>query len=211
VLKKGYATIWDQCSQEVGYKLEASNNWDCIQWEQSLHNLITKIERICVGFDYHKQDICNLLQALKSLFLHTRGKRESVEESSRNFKSLWDRVEAFGGLPGIQEGPINGLLKLPGRVWDPDNVTDKEFEAAENEVAKGVKAALLISRANKVRYWQLKEQLSTNYLLDTNQYPNTFKKVRINLGNYQGVKPSQPGGDVCVFLTSSYDWVTVSA
>ena len=32
-LKKGYATIWDQCSQEVRGKLEASNNWDWIQRE----------------------------------------------------------------------------------------------------------------------------------------------------------------------------------
>ncbi len=29
-LKKGYATIWDQCSQKLRNKLEASINWDCI-------------------------------------------------------------------------------------------------------------------------------------------------------------------------------------
>ncbi len=32
-LKKGYATIWDQCSQEICDKLEASNDWDHIQRE----------------------------------------------------------------------------------------------------------------------------------------------------------------------------------
>jgi hypothetical protein len=86
------------------------------------------------------------MQALKTLFLHTQGERESVEEYSRNFKSLWDTVEAFGGLPGMQKGLVKkGLLKLPGRVWNPDKVTDKEFEDAENEVAEVVKAALLIS------------------------------------------------------------------
>ncbi len=106
-LKKGYAMIWDQCSQEVCDKLEASNNWDRIQREQCLQNLIAKIERICVGFDDHKQEIFNLVQALKTLFLHTQGERESVEEYSRNFKSLWDTVEAFGGLPGMQKGLIN--------------------------------------------------------------------------------------------------------
>ena len=44
-LKKGYATVCDQCSQEVQDKLEASDDWDCIQQEQLLHELITKIER----------------------------------------------------------------------------------------------------------------------------------------------------------------------
>ncbi len=104
-------------------------------------------------------------------------------------------VEAFRGSQGMQKGLIDRLLKLLGRVRDPDKVTAKEFEAAENEVAEAVKAALLISGANKARYWQLKEQLATNYLLGSNQYPNTFKKATIILVNYQGAKPSQPGGD----------------
>ncbi len=96
VLKKSYTMTWDQCSQEVHDKLEAGNDWDQIQWGQSLHKLIAKIERICVGFNNHKQEIFNLVQAFKTLFLLTQGDRESVEEYSRNFKSLWDTVEAFG-------------------------------------------------------------------------------------------------------------------
>jgi hypothetical protein len=31
MLKKGYAMVYDQCSQEVKDKLEATNNWECIQ------------------------------------------------------------------------------------------------------------------------------------------------------------------------------------
>jgi hypothetical protein len=53
----------------------------------------------------------------------------------------------------MQKGLISGFLKLLGRVGDPDNVTAIEFKAAEDEVAKAVKAALLISGANKARYW----------------------------------------------------------
>ena len=33
MLKKGYATIWDQCSLEVRNKLEASNDWERTQRE----------------------------------------------------------------------------------------------------------------------------------------------------------------------------------
>ncbi len=76
------------------------------------------------------------MQALKTLFLHTQGERESVEEYSRNFKSLWDKVEAFKGFPGMQKGLISGLRKLPGRAGDPDNVMTKEFKAAEDEVPR---------------------------------------------------------------------------
>jgi hypothetical protein len=55
ILKKGYAMVYDQCSQEVKDKLEATNDWECIQQDQSLHELIhQKVEWICIVFDDHK-------------------------------------------------------------------------------------------------------------------------------------------------------------
>jgi hypothetical protein len=45
LLKKGYAMVYGQCLQEVRDKLESVDNWDRIQQEQSLHELITKIEK----------------------------------------------------------------------------------------------------------------------------------------------------------------------
>ena len=109
-LKKGFVTVWDQCSLEVHNKLEASNDWERTQREQSLHELISKIERICVGFDDHNQELFNLVQALKTLFLYTQTNKETAEEYMRNFKSLWDTIKAFGGSPGLQQGLVEGLL-----------------------------------------------------------------------------------------------------
>jgi hypothetical protein len=83
-LKKGYATVYDQCSQEVRDKLEAMDNWDKMQRDQSLHELIQKIERICVGFDDYKQEVFNLVQALKMLFLFTQGEKDTVDEYGCN-------------------------------------------------------------------------------------------------------------------------------
>jgi hypothetical protein len=79
-LKKGYATIYDQCLQEVTDKLEATDNWETKQRDQSLHKLITKIERICMSFDDHNQEVFNLVQALKMLFLYSQSDKETVEE-----------------------------------------------------------------------------------------------------------------------------------
>ena len=92
-------------------KLKATKDWETVvKKEQSLHELISKIECICVGFDDHKQEIFNLVQALKTLFLYTQTDKETVEEYTRNFKSLWDTVEVFGGSPGLQKGLVEGLL-----------------------------------------------------------------------------------------------------
>ena len=71
-LKKGLSTVYDQCSQDVRDKLESSDGWETVQTDQSLHELILKIERICVGFDNHKQEVYNLVQAMKTLFLYNQ-------------------------------------------------------------------------------------------------------------------------------------------
>ncbi len=53
-LKRAFATVYEQCSTEVRDKLKGSDGWAAIEANQSLHELINKIERICVGFDDHK-------------------------------------------------------------------------------------------------------------------------------------------------------------
>jgi hypothetical protein len=78
--KKGYATMYDQCSQEIKDKLEATDNWECIQQDQSLHELIQKVKRICIGSDDHKQEVFNLVQALKMLTLYTQGEKDGVNQ-----------------------------------------------------------------------------------------------------------------------------------
>ncbi len=60
-LRKGCATVNEQCSQEVRDKLEATEDWERTQRNQILHKLIQKIERICAGFDNHKQEVFNLV------------------------------------------------------------------------------------------------------------------------------------------------------
>jgi hypothetical protein len=47
-LMKEYATVYGQCSQEVRDKLKASKDWETIQQEQLLHDLISQVEKICL-------------------------------------------------------------------------------------------------------------------------------------------------------------------
>ncbi len=143
LLKKGYVTVYDQCLQEVKDKLEAMDNWKRIQREQLLDELIMKIKRICIGFNDHKQEVFNLVQALKTLFLYTQTDRETMEEYGWNFRSFWDTVEVFGGLPGVHEGLVAGILKEPGHV-SGTSATPTKIKNVEEEASNSVKAALLI-------------------------------------------------------------------
>ena len=187
-LKKGYATVYDQCSQDVRDKLKATKDWERVQAEQSLDELIKRIERICVGFDDHKQSVFNLVQSLKALFLYSQSERETVEEFSRNFKSLWETVEAFGGSPGTHQGLVDAELGKRGLT----NPNDAELQAAESATVEQVKAALLISGADRRKFGRLKDELANDYLLGTDHYPNTLEKAARILSNYQSTNVNAP-------------------
>ena len=78
------------------------------------------------------------------------------------------------------------------KVPDPNNLTADEIAKLENEANKAVKAALLISVADKRRFGKLKDNLANNYLLGTDQYLNTFEEALRILGNYQSMKSGVP-------------------
>ncbi len=66
------------------------------------------------------------------------------------------------------------------------NATPQQRNATEESTCEAVKVALLIiSGADKHKYGKLKDELANNYLLGTNQYPNTFNKAMRILMNYQ--------------------------
>ena len=111
---------------------------------------------------------------MKTLFLYTQTEKESVEDYSCNITSLWDMAEDFGASPGIHRGLVEGrLIAKPGRISNINNITDAERAEDETQTLDAVKAALLISGANKPIYGGLKNDLGNNYLLGTEQYPDT--------------------------------------
>ena len=55
--------------------------------------------------------------------------------------------------------------------------TTTEIREAEEDASEAVKAALLISGADKTRFGRLKDELANNYLLGTDQYPATYEKA----------------------------------
>jgi hypothetical protein len=132
-LKKGFATVYEQCSREVKEKLKNTKNWEAIQREQCPHSLIQKIKRICVGFNDHKQDVFNLVQALKALFLYAQSEKDLVKEYKRNLKSLWYMVEAFGGSPGLHKGMMEVLGKDATRFANAAAPMEDKIAKMENE------------------------------------------------------------------------------
>ena len=159
-IKRGFTTVYDQCSEQAKTKLDASNGWEGILNNQELHELILKVERICVGFDNHKQDVYNLVQSLKSLMLTSQGKKETVDGYVQSFKSHWDTCTAFGASPGEHAGLVDRVLTTAAWVVDLANIQPNEQTRAVNETTESVKSAMIISGADRKRYVQLKLDLA---------------------------------------------------
>jgi hypothetical protein len=180
--------LYDQCSQEVRDKLKGTRDWEMVQATQSLDELIKKIEKVCAGFDDHKQSVFNLVQSLKTLFLYTQSEKDTVEEYVRNFRSLWDMMEAFGGSPGVHQRLVDTELRRRGIT----NPSDAQAEAAANVAIEQVKAALLINGADRRKFGKLKDELANDYLLGSDKYPDTLEKAGRILSNYQSTNTQIP-------------------
>jgi hypothetical protein len=103
-LKKGYATVYHQRSQEVQDKLKATKDWDVVQSEQSLHELIKRIEKICVGFDDHKQSVFNLVQSLKTLFLYSQPEKRPWRNTQETFAACGIQLRHLAGRREYKTG-----------------------------------------------------------------------------------------------------------
>jgi hypothetical protein len=78
-----------------------------------------------------------------------QSEKESVKKYKHNFKSLWETVKVFGRSPGVHKGLVNELLAQTGWVANTGSFTAAERKQAKVNASEVVKAALLISGANK--------------------------------------------------------------
>jgi hypothetical protein len=84
------------------------------------------------------------------------------------------------------------MLKDPTQVANVTRPTSAEITKVEEDALEAVKAALLISGADRTRYGRLKDELANNYLLGTDQYTDTLEKAMRILGNYQMTRFNRP-------------------
>ncbi len=85
---------------------------------------------------------------------------------------------------------MEALVKDTTRFANAGAPMEDKIAKMENEANEAVKAALLISGANKQGYGRHKDKLANSYFLGMDQYPNTYKKGMQILGNYQASRTS---------------------
>ena len=146
-MKKGFATMYDQCSEAVKLYLETVDNWDRIDCDQSVQDLMKAIQKICVGHGETNQDMYNIVQGCKNMFLFRQDDGMSTEDYVRDFKSYWDTHEAYKADPAFH--PKLAKARLDDIAADADHPTADERSKAELEIKEEIMAGLVISSANQ--------------------------------------------------------------
>ena len=181
-LKKGFAIIYDECSKAVKFRLKTADNWDTIKDDQSLHLLIKAIQKICVDHNDTNQDMYNVVQACKHMFLFQQDNDTPTEDYIRDFKSYWDTCEAY------QAEPANHPKLIKARLEDlmvGTTATLGEKTKAELQIKDEFMTGLLISSANQKRFGLLKRDLQNFYLKGQDDYPKTFEEAKRLLSNWK--------------------------
>ena len=84
----------------------------------------------------------------------------------------------------MNEDLVINMLATEDWVENYDNTTANERVRAVRETIESVKAAMVISGADKRRYGQLKLNLANDCILGTDQYPDNLEKAVNLLTNY---------------------------
>jgi len=71
----------------VKSRIKTGDDWDRIDCNQSVQGLIKAIQKIYVGHDDTNQDMCNVVQVCKNMFLFRQDDGTSTEDYVRDFKS----------------------------------------------------------------------------------------------------------------------------
>jgi hypothetical protein len=96
----------------------------------------------------------------------------SCEEHVRKFKNQAEVVEHCGGDIGIDQSRVDEVLGTM-TLADPAKPTDDEMAQAQKKAQEEYMAVALLLSADWKRYGKLIEELENDFLMGTNNYPQT--------------------------------------
>jgi len=187
-MKKGFAILYDQCSDAVKTRLETVDGWDRIDCDQSVYDLVKAIQKICVGHDDTNQDMYNVVQACKNMFLFRQSDEALTKDYLRDFKSYWDTCEMYKAEPVSYPKLVQARLdEIAVNIALP---SADEKSKTELEIKDEFMAGLVISSANQKRFGILKRDLQNAYLKGQDDYPKTFEEANRLLSNWKAPQTS---------------------
>ena len=191
---QAFAIVHDQCSKNVKEKIKQLPNYDKIMLNKNPMALLEEIRNIICGRERHKPPIISMVQLIKAFCYFYQHADTSNEDYVEQFEALWETVEQQGGNltnhPGLIADRALEIAEEVGR----NAALDQDVATATEQIANEMKAAFMLSGAEKNRHKQLKSMLENAFVVEKkDNYPNNTADVLNMMNNFQGVV--QPQGN----------------
>jgi hypothetical protein len=177
-IAKAYIIIYHQCSPNLKNDLNASDLFPSIRQNQDVIGLLCLIQGLCCSYDAKIQSVMATVASHKCLFTYYQKAGVNNHTYHCKFLAHVETIETYGGLGSV--GVIPTFLKAKiikmandGTIKDAANPTNQEKALAITAVREEYLAALMLSRANRDRFNELRNDLQNQYGYGEDRYPKT--------------------------------------
>ena len=184
-LEKAYQLVKGQCSDIIQAKLKALDNYNTMETNSNLIELLKSPKGITYNFN-NQQYVPQLLYDTMSNFYHFRQPKDmTMIKYLEAFTNLVDIIEQYKGTIGhdqalLENDPTYKALNTP---------TDNQTTEAKDHCREQFLAYALIAKANPNRFGHLQKELDNNFAKGNNQYPKMIMKAYQLLILYCEYKP----------------------
>ena len=167
-LIKAYALIWERCTKTMQNKIANAKNFEDDIYDNPIE-LLKEIKKNALNYQEYKYDMAIIADAFRNLFSTTQKDQESLQDYARRFKTSEE----------ILKSHMDGPLIIPGAVREHEDYNQHDpnsIIACQDSVYNRFSSYIFLEQADQSKYGSLCTGLSTQHLLQNDQYPKTGNK-----------------------------------
>lgn len=182
---KVYTIVIGQCSEATKAKLEAIDDWDDINGEHNLVQLLKAVKSLMHNqIQGGRHAGLTAYESLRALLSIRQQRHEETAHYRKRFTAARDVLEHVGmAFGGMFQGIADSILVSDYNTTRED-ATDAQALAAEADAGENVLAIMFLRQACTARYGEITRELQNDFLKDKDNYPSNVTAAYNMLANW---------------------------
>jgi hypothetical protein len=126
-----------------------------------------------------------IVAAIKNLFYFFQKAEQLNADYHEDFMAMLKVIEEYGGAGSMNHFPNLLKQELEANEIDLNEATNEQLKDGKKTVHEKFLAALMLSRANRAKYNDLKQGMKENFVTGTSKYLESPEAVLRILNTYQ--------------------------
>ena len=184
-MQQVFAIIKGQCLPTAVDWIKASHDWNVINQQHDLIELLTLIRRSLYTSATTRNPVHVLWDAYNRYQSFWQGTRMSCSDYLREFKALVTTIQQLGGELGMEASRVREQLNNDETVMDANNPTEAEETHARNTACEAFLAVDFLVKSGMKRFGSLLAELENLYTCGVDGYPITLASSFDMVMNYR--------------------------